>query len=88
LVDRQMLPKDRINHLRGLEDMLSYTFNDIALLHNALTHKSFANENQELEYDDNERLEFLGDAVLGLCVSDLLMKQYPDYPEGISRPAF
>jgi len=48
----------------------------------ALTHRSFINESSEPGLQDNERLEFLGDAVLDLCVSDLLMKKYPDHNEG------
>ncbi|MDO8785637.1 MAG: ribonuclease III, partial [Syntrophales bacterium] len=70
------------NALKNLEQIISYQFKDISLLDNALTHKSFVHENPTLDRKDNERLEFLGDAVLELCVSDLLMKMYPDYTEG------
>ncbi|MDA8126872.1 MAG: ribonuclease III [Deltaproteobacteria bacterium] len=68
--------------LRELEDVLGYRFTDPALLDNALTHRSFVNENLGLALKDNERLEFLGDAVLELTVSDLLMKKFPDHAEG------
>ena len=73
---------DRVNRLKELEGILLYTFSSIQLLDKALTHRSFINENQELEREDNERLEFLGDAVLDLCVSDVLMQQFPTHTEG------
>ena len=76
------MDKDRIEKLKCFEKMILYTFNDISLLDNAMTHRSFANENQELSCKDNERLEFLGDAVLELCISDILMKKFPDHTEG------
>ncbi len=76
------MDKDRTEKLRDFEKRISYTFNDISLLDNALTHRSYANENQEALYKDNERFEFLGDAVLELCISDILMKNFPDYTEG------
>jgi len=76
------LSEERIEALRNFEQIISYQFRDISLLDNALTHKSFVHENPTLDRKDNERLEFLGDAVLELCVSDLLMKMYPDYTEG------
>jgi ribonuclease-3 len=73
---------ERLAQLRALEALLRYSFRDISLLDNALVHRSFVNENPALSLNDNERLEFLGDAVIGLCTSDLLMKKYPDYTEG------
>ena len=74
--------EDRLHALRELEEELGYRFGEIGLLDNALTHRSFANENPSLPCKDNERLEFLGDAVLELAVSDSLMKKFPDYAEG------
>jgi ribonuclease-3 len=68
--------------LGELEATLGYRFTDIALLDNALTHRSFINENVGLGLKDNERLEFLGDAVLELTVSDMLMLKFPDHAEG------
>lgn len=76
------MTEERILALKELEASLGYCFNDIGLLDNALTHRSFVNENSGLPCKDNERLEFLGDAVLELTVSDMLMKIFPDYPEG------
>ncbi len=74
--------ENRIKYLKELEAILSYTFSRTQLLDKALTHRSFINENQTLDLKDNERLEFLGDAVLDLCISDMLMREFPDYTEG------
>lgn len=73
---------DRSKRLTALQEKLHYAFRDIDLLSTALTHRSYINENPQLGMSDNERLEFLGDAVLGLCVSDLLMKKHADFDEG------
>jgi ribonuclease-3 len=66
--------------LANIQQRLSFTFKDEALLERALTHKSYANENKTASH--NERLEFLGDAVLGLVVSEYLMNICPDSNEG------
>ena len=68
--------------LTKLEQGLGYTFTDKALLKNALTHSSYANENREKHIPDNERLEFLGDSILGFVVADYLYRNFPDKPEG------
>jgi len=73
---------DRSKRLTALQEKLHYTFRNIDLLSTALTHRSYINENPQPGASDNERLEFLGDAVLGLCVSDLLMKKHADFDEG------
>jgi ribonuclease-3 len=65
-----------------LEDKLDYVFRDASLVETALTHRSWMNETQETLRTDNERLEFLGDAVLALVSSDLLMRRFPEQPEG------
>ena len=65
-----------------LEQKLGYRFKQVELCQTALTHKSWVNENRVPDRSDNERLEFLGDAVLALVVSDLLMKKHPQRPEG------
>jgi len=65
-----------------LEKNIDYQFKDISLLSNALCHRSYVNENQESCHSDNERLEFLGDAVLGLCVGHILMEESPLKKEG------
>src|SRR5271169_5239561 len=66
--------------LSDMQDRISYWFKDPELLERALTHKSFANENRVPAH--NERLEFLGDAVLGLVISEYLIKNCPDSREG------
>lgn len=68
-----------MNH-QDLEQKIGYTFRDAELLLTALTHSSYANEKGEAA--DNERLEFLGDAVLELYSSEFLFTKYPDKPEG------
>lgn len=68
--------------LARLELILGHRFRNRALLEQALTHRSFANEHPELERLDNEKLEFLGDAVLDLVVGHLLMERYPQLSEG------
>jgi ribonuclease-3 len=79
---KSSLDKERLNILKALEKRINYRFHDISLLYVALTHRSYVNENPLLPTSDNERFEFLGDAVLGLCVSDLLSKKYVDFSEG------
>jgi ribonuclease-3 len=74
--------KKRREALSKLESRLSYSFRDITFLETALTHRSYVNENPQLAINDNERFEFLGDAVLGVCVSDLLINKYADSTEG------
>jgi ribonuclease III len=65
-----------------LEGRIGYTFKDRKLLENALTHRSYVNENPSAGMRDNQRLEFLGDAVLGLVITDHLYNEHPDLPEG------
>jgi ribonuclease-3 len=74
--------EQRMLALRDLEDGLGYRFDQIGLLENALTHRSFVNENPSLACKDNERLEFLGDAVLELTISHMLTRTFPYYTEG------
>lgn len=68
--------------LSGLQQKLCYEFKDIDFLVESLRHSSFVNENLELDIQDNERLEFLGDAVLNLIVGHMLMQRYPELREG------
>ena len=65
-----------------LEEKLGYRFKNRALLENALQHSSYANEHRGAGMRSNERLEFLGDAVLGVVTADYLYKKHPDLPEG------
>jgi len=75
---------DRTEHppFAALEVRLGYSFRDRSLGETALTHTSWLNESNAPGRTDNERLEFLGDAVLALVVSDLLMRRLPDSAEG------
>lgn len=68
--------------LNELQEKLGYFFRDRALLNTALTHSSYANENRALGVVCNERLEFLGDSVLGVTVASHLFLHYESMPEG------
>ena len=69
-------------NLSRLEKKIGYSFQGAELMSRALHHRSFVNEMPEEGVKDNERLEFLGDAVLNLVIGHLLMEQYPDLKEG------
>lgn len=69
-------------NINQLEEKLHITFNDHKLLEQAFTHSSYVNEHQEKAFSDNERLEFLGDAVLELGVSQYLYRNNEKMPEG------
>jgi ribonuclease-3 len=64
------------------ERLLGYTFRDRELLARALTHKSYANERRETSSSHNERLEFLGDTVLGFVIGELIYRSFPNLQEG------
>ena len=66
----------------AFEAKIGHTFRDERLLQTAFTHRSYLNENRTSGREHNERLEFLGDAVLELAVTDFLFRKYPDKPEG------
>ena len=68
--------------MTDLETRLGHQFRQRALLETALTHSSWANENRGAGALCNERLEFLGDSILGVTVADFLYRRYPDMPEG------
>ena len=73
---------DNAFNLQDLMRNLGYQFKNRGLLEEALQHSSYANEQNDKNVRNNERLEFLGDAVLSLAVSHFLMRQYPDNNEG------
>ena len=75
------MTEEREAALHELEGKLGYTFSDLHLLDTALTHSSYANE-QGPGHKYNERLEFLGDSILGMMVADHLYRNFPDRPEG------
>ena len=68
--------------IKDLEAAIGYRFGNITLLQNALTHSSYANERWHDSLKSNERLEFLGDSILGMVVAEHLYKNFPDRPEG------
>ena len=68
--------------LHELEKAIGHSFRDISLLENALAHSSYANERWHDSLRSNERLEFLGDSILGMMVADHLYRNFPDRPEG------
>ncbi|MCK4274773.1 MAG: ribonuclease III [Dehalococcoidales bacterium] len=69
-------------HLTDLQEILGVTFNHLSLLEQALVHSSYVNENPACVSGHNERLEFLGDAVLDFIVADKLYQDSPDFTEG------
>ena len=69
-------------HIKDLQKKLGYKFKNQDLLVMALTHSSYANENRRNGASNNERLEFLGDSVLGMTVASLIYKGMPNMPEG------
>lgn len=68
--------------LKDLETAIGYRFNNLTLLQNALAHSSYANERWHDSLKSNERLEFLGDSILGMVVAEYLYRSFPDRPEG------
>ena len=68
--------------IKDLEAAIGYKFKDISLLQNALAHSSYANERWHNSLMSNERLEFLGDSILGMMVAEYLYRTFPDRPEG------
>ena len=83
---RTELPNGRVVRLRdefeALQQAAAYRFRDRGLREHAMTHTSRANEDVSGGVTDNESLEFLGDAVLGFVIADVLFREFPDYDEG------
>lgn len=71
-----------IKDFKKISQALSISFQNLDLLKEALTHRSFLNEHKDWGIPHNERLEFLGDSILGFVVADNLVKQYPQFAEG------
>lgn len=72
--------------MQELEKKLNYTFRNQELLREALNHSSYANEHRSQGLGSNERLEFLGDSVLGFVTAEYLFARHPDLPGGGSDP--
>jgi ribonuclease-3 len=77
-----MEERDIQSELTKLQQLLQTTFADSSVLLSAVTHRSYLNEHREATWEHNERLEFLGDAVLELVVTDYLFHKFPEKPEG------
>jgi len=75
----ESLPEENITKL---ESTIDYVYKDKSNIMLALTHSSFANENKALKLNSNERLEFLGDAILNIAISEYIYKNYENLPEG------
>ena len=75
------LSKERLEKIEEFEKSIGYTFNDKTLIDVAFTHSSFTNESR-IKVKSNERLEFLGDTILDMIVSEYLFKNYSNKPEG------
>ena len=71
-----------MSNLKNLEKIINVKFNNIDLLQQALVHRSFINEHPDFRVGHNERLEFLGDAVLEIIITEYLFINFPDKPEG------
>jgi ribonuclease-3 len=76
------MEKERIERLNNLESLIDYRFEKLHLLDTALTHRSYSNEIRDPDLSDNERLEFLGDSVIALGISDILIAEFPTLKEG------
>ncbi len=74
--------KSENNNVTVLEERINYVFSDKTTILTALTHSSYANEKKAKKLKYNERIEFLGDSVLSLTISEHLYRKYPDLPEG------
>ena len=74
--------QQRIKQINELTQQMQVVFHDSTLLHQALVHTSFANESKSNQVQHNQRLEFLGDAVLDLVIGEYLFRQFPHLPEG------
>jgi len=74
--------RQHVWRLESLQRELDIAFSNIAILKEALTHRSFVNEHAMRNLPDNQRLEFLGDAILDFIVGEWLFRRYPDAREG------
>ncbi|MBU0722940.1 ribonuclease III [Patescibacteria group bacterium] len=74
--------KEKLEKLINFEQKIKIIFNNKQLLKEAFTHRSYINENRECDWAHNERLEFLGDAVLELVATEYLFSKYPQHTEG------
>jgi len=71
-----------LRDLNQLQSELGLYFHSSALLKQSMVHSSYLNENPDFHFQDNERMEFLGDALLNMIVAEKLFHEFPDFPEG------
>jgi len=76
------LDKNRLEQIKEFENIINHKFNKLSIINEALTHSSYANESRSKYTHNNERLEFLGDSVLSIIVSDYIYLKYNNLPEG------
>ena len=81
-MSKKISKTNKVAVLEEVQNKLDYRFKSSALLEEALTHSSYANEHRSVKVKDNERLEFLGDAILDLIISEYLFIKHPEMPEG------
>ena len=74
--------------LKTLQEKLGVKFKDPSLLAQSMVHRSYLNEVRQKELKSNERMEFLGDAILEFVISEWLFVEFPQYPEGTICPVF
>ncbi len=77
-----IIDEHRKRQLKQLQNIIGYKFNRCNIFNQSLTHSSFANEHRKIKIKHNERLEFLGDAVLEIVISDYIFNKYTNYKEG------
>lgn len=80
--EKDVYSRAKESQFKDFQQQIGITFADEKLLRHAFTHSSYVNEHRRKPFEDNERLEFLGDAVLELTVSQFLFKKYPTMAEG------
>lgn len=76
------ISSERKKNLDEIQLNIDYNFKDIKLINTSLTHSSYANESKMKNYENNERLEFLGDVIVNLIVSEYIYHRFPQLPEG------
>ncbi|ABW19002.1 ribonuclease III [Alkaliphilus oremlandii] len=76
------LEYNRMEQIKEFQKIIGYQFKNLSIINEALTHSSYTNEYRKKQVQNNERLEFLGDSVLGIVVSEYIYLKYKDLPEG------
>ena len=85
LLSKKTLSSQRIKELNAFAKGISIKFSNLNLLQLAFTHRSYSNEGHAVKHENNERLEFLGDSVLGMATAAYLYEHFMDNPDGIKK---